>query len=70
MKFLVAPESMSARVSMIFLRPCREIGIHIVLFSWNAMSTWFNDWERTLRQLPFLKIPCFANSGRVCGYFS
>ena len=38
MKFLVAPESMSARVSMVFLRPCREIGICIVLFFWDAMS--------------------------------
>ena len=43
MKFPVAPELMSARMSMVFLRPCREIGICIVLFSWDAMSTWFND---------------------------
>ena len=33
MKFPVAPELMSARVLMVFLRPCREIGIRIVLFS-------------------------------------
>ena len=48
MKFLVAPELMSARMSMVFLRLCREIGICIVLFSWDATSTWFNDWEEDI----------------------
>ena len=43
MKFPVALKSMSARVSTVFLRPCRDIGICIVLFSWDTMSTWFND---------------------------
>ena len=43
MKFLVAPKSISARVLTVFLRSCREIGICIVLFSWNAISTWFNN---------------------------
>ena len=57
MKFLVAPELISARVSMVSLRPCREIGIHIVLFSWDATSTWFNDWEGDVEAAFLLKNP-------------
>ena len=57
MKFPVAPKSMSARVSTFFLRPCREIGICIVLFSWDAMSTWFNDWEGDVEVASLLKNP-------------
>ena len=57
MKFPMASESMSARVSTVFLRPCREIGICIVLFSWDAMSTWFNDWEGDVEVASLLKNP-------------
>ena len=57
MKFPVAPESMSVRVSMVFLRPHRETGIHIVLFSWNATSTWFNDWEGDIEAASLFKNP-------------
>ena len=57
MKFPVAPELMSAKVSMVSLRPCREIGIHIVLFSWDGMSTWFNDWEGDIKAASLLKNP-------------
>ena len=57
MKFPVALESMSARVLMVFLRPCREIGICIVLFSWDAMSTWFNDWKGDAEAASLLKNP-------------
>ena len=57
MKYLVAPESMSARVLTVFLRPCREIGICIVLFSWDATSTWFNDWEGDVEAASLFKNP-------------
>ena len=57
MKFPVAPESMSVRVSMVFLRPHRETGIHIVLFSWNATSTWFNNWEGDIEAASLFKNP-------------
>ena len=57
MKFLVALESMSVRVSTVFLKPCREIGIHIVLFSWSAISTWFNDWEGDIKVASLFKNP-------------
>ena len=57
MKFPVAPESMSTRMLTVFLRPCRDIGICIVLFSWNATSTWFNDWEEDVEAASLLKNP-------------
>ena len=57
MKLPVALELMSVRVSMVFLRPCREIGICIVLFSWNATSTWFNDWEGDIEAAFLFKNP-------------
>ena len=41
----------------VFLRPCREIGIHIVLFSWDATSTWFKDWEEDIKAASLLKNP-------------
>ena len=44
-------------MSTVFLRPCREIGICIVLFSWDATSIWFNSWEGDVEAASLLKNP-------------
>ena len=63
MKFPVAPESMSTRMLTVFLRPCRDIGICIVLFFWDTMSTWFNDWEEDVKAASLFKNPVLC---RLC----
>ena len=69
MKFPVALESMSARVSTVFLRPCKEIGICMVLFSWDAISTWFNDWEGDVEVASLLKNPVLCELQRSMWIF-
>ena len=57
MKFPVAPESMRAVVSTVCLIPCREIGRRRVLFSHDAMSTWFDAREEDVMAAPLFKNP-------------
>ena len=57
MKFLVAPESMRAVVSMVCLIPCKEIGRRRILFSHDATSTWFNAREGDVVAASLFKNP-------------
>ena len=57
MKFLVAPESIKAVVSIACLIPCREIGRQRVLFSRDVTSTWFNAKEGDVVAASLFKNP-------------
>ena len=57
MKFPVAPELMSAVVSMILFLPCSEMEKLMVLLLGEATSTQFMEWEEDIRVTSFIKNP-------------
>ena len=57
MKFPVAPESMSAVVSMILLFPCSEMGKFIDLLLGMATSTQLIEWEDDVEATSLFKNP-------------
>ena len=59
MKFPVAPESMSAVVSMILLFPCSEMGKLIDLLLGSATSTRLIEWEEDVKATSLVKNPLF-----------
>ena len=57
MKFPVAPESMSAVVSMVLLFPCSKIGKLIDLLLGSATSTQSIEWEEDVEATSLVKNP-------------